>query len=125
MSKKESIKTVAEMSISDVIQMPLFFQNAKTTLATVWSDRTKARKKAHSNNQVLKSHPIDKLHADGELEPGQFIVEYANVLEKQSKYPRQTRDFILGVGNAIFNKTMQTLLEDEKKRDNSNGNDKQ
>lgn len=113
------------MSISDVIQMPLFFQNAKTTLATVWSDRTKSRKKAHSNNQLLKSHPIDKLHADGELEPGQFIVEYANVLEKQSKYPRQTRDFILGVGNAIFNKTMQTLLEDEKTRDNSNGNDKQ
>lgn len=121
---KEAIKPVSEMSISDVLRMPLYYQNAKKELADIWNQREAARVTAGRNQQRLKAHPIDHLQAAGILEPGKFIVTYANVLNKESTgLSRAKRDFILGIGNGIFNKTVQTLLDDEKKRDNSNGND--
>ena len=123
---KEAIKPVSEMSISDVLRLPLYFANAKKELTDIWNHREAARVGAGRKQQRLKAHPIDDLHAAGIWEPGQFIVTYANVLNKESTgLSRTKRDFILGVGNGIFNKTVQTLLDNEKEGNNSDGDDKQ
>lgn len=119
------IKPVEEMTITEVLQLPLFFENAQKELAHVWSQRDAARKGLKIGER-LKAHPIDDLHAAGLWETGKFIVIYAKVLNKaDTGLSRTKRDYILGFGNGIFNKTIQTLLDNEKAGNNSNGDDQQ
>ena len=80
--------------------------------------------KAGKRGEKLKSHPIDKLHAAGKLVPGDFVVLFAQVLDKVATgYSTADRQFIRDLGMIAFNETMQKLLDDEKERDNSDGND--
>lgn len=117
---------VADLSIADVLKMPLFFDNVKTQLTSLWNDREKARKKAAKDNQRLKAHVIDRMHNAGDWEPGKFVVIFATILDKVATgYSSNEREFIRAVGMTAFNITMQKLIDDEKKRDNSDGNDKQ
>lgn len=117
---------VADLSIADVLKMPLFFDNVKTQLTSLWNDRETARKKAAKDNQRLKAHVIDRMHNAGDWEPGKFVVIFATILDKVATgYSSNELEFILAVGMTAFNITMQKLIDDEKKRDNSDGNDKQ
>jgi uncharacterized protein (TIGR02757 family) len=117
---------VADLSIADVLKMPLFFDNVKAQLTSLWNDRETARMKAARKNQRLKAHVIDRMHNNGDWEPGQFVVLFASILDKVATgYSSSEREFIRAVGMTAFNITMQKLIDDEKKRDNSNGNDKQ
>lgn len=117
---------VADLSIADVLKMPLFFDNVKAQLTSLWNDRETARKKAVKDNQRLKAHVIDRMHNNGDWEPGQFVVLFATILDKVATgYSSSEREFIRAVGMTAFNITMQKLIDDEKKRDNSDGNDKQ
>lgn len=124
--EKEQPIPVADLSIADVLKMPLFFDNVKTQLTSLWNDRETARKKAAKDNQRLKAHVIDRMHNAGDWEPGKFVVIFATILDKVATgYSSNEREFIRAVGMTAFNITMQNLIDDEKKRDNSNGNDKQ
>lgn len=117
---------VADLSIADVLKMPLFFDNVKTQLTSLWNDRETARKKAAKDNQRLKAHVIDRMHNAGDWEPGKFVVIFATILDKVATgYSSNELEFIRAVGMTAFNITMQKLIDDEKKRDNSDGNDKQ
>lgn len=117
---------VADLSIADVLKMPLFFDNVKTQLTSLWNDRETARKKATQENQRLKAHVIDRMHNAGDWEPGKFVVLFATILDKVATgYSSSEQEFIRAVGMTAFNITMQKLIDDEKKRDNSDGNDKQ
>lgn len=124
--EKEQPTPVADLSIADVLKMPLFFDNVKTQLTSLWNDRETARKKAAKDNQRLKAHVIDRMHNNGDWEPGQFVVLFATILDKVATgYSSNEREFIRAVGMTAFNITMQKLIDDEKKRDSSDGNDKQ
>lgn len=117
---------VADLSIADVLKMPLFFDNVKAQLTSLWNDRETARKKATRENQHLKAHVIDRMHNAGDWEPGKFIVIFATILDKVATgYSSNEREFIRAVGMTAFSITMQKLIDDEKKRDNSDGDDKQ
>lgn len=117
---------VADLSIADVLKMLLFFDNVKTQLTSLWNDRETARKKAAKDNQRLKAHVIDRMHNAGDWEPGKFVVIFATILDKVATgYSSNELEFIRAVGMTAFNITMQKLIDDEKKRDNSDGNDKQ
>lgn len=116
---------VADLSISDVLKMPLFFENVKRQLTSLWNDREKARKDATRNNTRLRAHVIDRMHNTGHWEPGNFIVLFAKVLDKVATgYSSSERAFIRAVGMTAFNITMQKLIDDEKARNNGNGDDK-
>ena len=69
---------VKEMTIADVLKMPLFFENVKR----LWNDREKARKDATRNNTRLRAHVIDRMHNTGQWEPGNFVILFAKVLER-------------------------------------------
>ena len=88
----------------------------------------------------MKRHPIDRLQERGVFEPGQMTVLYTNAMDKKLQgYSSSERKFILEVGGEAFNITMKQLvdqekkdnstelfvkcLDNEKKRDNSNGDD--
>lgn len=117
---------VADLSVSDVLKMPLFFENVKRQLTSLWNDREKARKDATRNNTRLWAHVIDRMHNTGHWEPGNFIVLFAKVLDKvETGYSSIERAFIRAVGMTAFNKTMKKLIADEKARNNSNGDNKQ
>lgn len=73
-----------------------------------------------------KEQPTDGLHNAGLLEPGEFVVAFAKVLDKrETKLSRAERDVIHTIGMTAFNKTMKKLIADEKARNNSNGDNKQ
>lgn len=73
-----------------------------------------------------KEQPIDGLHNAGLLEPGEFVVAFAKVLDKrETKLSRAERDVIHTIGMTAFNKTMKKLIAYEKARNNSNGDNKQ
>lgn len=117
--------SVADLSISDVLKMPLFFENVKRQLTSLWNDREKARKDATRNNTRLRAHVIDRMHNTGHWEPGKFVVLFAKVLDKVATgYSSSERAFIRAVGMTAFNITMQKLIDDEKARNNGNGDDK-
>lgn len=116
---------VADLSISDVLKMPLFFENVKRQLTSLWNDREKARKDATRNNTRLRAHVIDRMHNTGHWEPGKFVVLFAKVLDKVANgYSSSERAFIRAVGMTAFNITMQKLIDNEKARNNGNGDDK-
>lgn len=73
---------VKEMTIADVLKRPLFFENVKRQLTSLWKDREKARKDATRNNTRLRAHVIDRMHNTGQWEPGNFVILFAKVLER-------------------------------------------
>lgn len=123
--EKEQPTAVADLSIADVLKMRLFYDNAAAEVREIWESREKARK-ALKATERLKTHPIDGLHNAGLLEPGEFVVAFAKVLDKrETKLSRAERDVIHTIGMTAFNKTMKKLIADEKARNNSDGNNKQ
>ena len=86
------------------------------------NDREKARKDATRNNTRLRAHVIDRMHNTGHWEPGNFVILFAKVLDKVATgYSSSERAFIRAVGMTAFNITMQKLIDDEKARNNGNG----
>ena len=123
--EKEQPTAVADLSIADVLKMRLFHDNAAAEVREIWESREKARK-ALKATERLKAHPIDGLHNAGLLEPGEFVVVFAKVLDKrETKLSRAERDIIHTIGMTAFNKIMKKLIADEKARNNSNGDNKQ
>lgn len=116
---------VKEMTIADVLKTPLFFENVKLQLTSLWNDRKKARKDATRNNTRLRAHVIDRMHNTGQWEPRNFVILFAKVLDKVATgYSSSERAYIRAVGMTAFNITMQKLINDEKARNNGNGDDK-
>lgn len=105
---------VKDMTISDVLKTPEFYNNLKV----VSSDLENTRRNAGiSANAPLKRHPIDRLQEKGVFEPGQMTVLYASAMDKKLQgYSSSERKFILKVGGEAFNKTMKHLLN--KKNEN-------
>lgn len=104
---------LSELTIIDVLKMPLFYENLCFELENIWNSREKARKGLKSGER-LKSHPIDQIQSEGLLQADKFIIEYTNILDGISILPRAIRDVIQTLGNTAFNKTMKKLIEDQK-----------
>lgn len=131
------MKELKDMTISEVLKTPEFYNNLKVVISDLENIRRNARISA---NATLKRHPIDRLQGKGVFEPGQMTVLYASAMDKKLQgYSSSERKFILEVGGEAFNITMKQLvdqekkdnstelfvkcLDNEKKRDNSNGDD--
>lgn len=108
------------MTIEDVLKTPLFFENVKRQLTSLWNDREKARKDATRNNTRLRAHVIDRMHNAGQWEPGNFVILFAKVLDKVATgYSLSERTFIRAVGMTAFNITMKQFVDQEKKDNES------
>lgn len=123
--EKEQPTAVADLSIADVLKMRLFYDNADDAIRDIWEKREKARKELKPTER-LQAHPIDKLHAAGLLEPGEFVVTFAKIMDKrETRLSSMERGVIHTLGMTAFSNTMQKLIADEKARNNSDGNNKQ
>ena len=116
------MKELKDMTISDVLKTPEFYNNLKVVISDLENIRRNARISA---NAPLKRHPIDRLQEKGVFEPGQMTVLYASAMDKKLQgYSSSERTFILNVGGEAFNKAMKILLENEKKEFQSDGDNK-
>lgn len=70
---------VKEMTISDVLKTPEFYNNLKVVISDLENIRRNARISA---NAPLKRHPIDRLQERGVFEPGQMTVLSARDISK-------------------------------------------
>lgn len=123
--EKEQPTAVADLSIADVLKMRLFYDNAAAEIRDILEKREKARKELKPGER-LQAHPIDKLHAAGLLEPGEFVVTFAKIMDKrETRLSSMERGVIHTLGMTAFSNTMQKLIADEKARNNSDGNNKQ
>lgn len=108
---------VEEMTISDVLKTPEFYNNLKVVISDLKNIRRNA---GISANAPLKRHPIDRLQEKGVFEPGQMTVLYALAMDKKLQgYSSNERKFILEVGGEAFNITMKQLVDQEKKDNES------
>lgn len=108
------MKELKDMTISDVLKTPEFYNNLKVVISDLGNIRRNA---GISANAPLKRHPIDRLQEKGVFEPGQMTVLYASAMDKKLQgYSSSERTFILKVGGEAFNKTMKHLLN--KKNEN-------
>lgn len=116
------MKELKDMTISDVLKTPEFYNNLKVVISDLGNIRRNA---GISANAPLKRHPIDRLQEKGVFEPGQMTVLYASAMDKKLQgYSSSERTFILNVGGEAFNKVMKILLENEKKEFQSDGDNK-
>lgn len=108
---------VKEMTISDVLKTPEFYNNLKVVISDLENIRRNA---GISANEPLKRHPIDRLQERGVFEPGQMTVLYANAMDKKLQgYSSSERKFILEVGGEAFNITIKQFVDQEKKDNES------
>lgn len=108
---------VKDMTISDVLKTPEFYNNLKVVISDLENTRRKA---GISANAPLKRHPIDRLQEKGVFEPGQMTVLFASAMGKKLQgYSSSERKFIMEVGGEAFNITMKQLVEQEKKDNES------
>lgn len=104
---------VKDMTISDVLKTPEFYNNLNMVIPDLQITRREAEISA---NAPLKRHPIDRLQEKGVFEPGQMTVLYASAMDKKLQgYSSSERTFILNVGGEAFNKTMKQFVDREKK----------
>lgn len=122
---KEQLTDVSKLSISDVLKMKLFYDNANSEIRKTIASREEVAKRLRPGER-LNAHPIDKLNNKGFLNTSNFIVTFARVLNKvETTLSSTERGFILSIGMQAFNKTMRKLINDEKERNNRNGDNKQ
>lgn len=109
---------VKDMTISDVLKTPEFYNNLKVVISDLENTRRNA---GISANAPLKRHPIDRLQEKGVFEPGKMTVLYASAMDKKLQgYSSSERTFILNVGGEAFNKTMKQFVDREKKENETN-----
>jgi hypothetical protein len=107
------MKEVKDMTISDVLKTPEFYNNLKVVISDLENTRRNAGMMADA---PLKRHVIDRLQERGVFEPGQMAVLYATAMDKKLQgYANAERCFILQVGGEAFNKTMKQFVDREKK----------
>ena len=102
---------VKDMKIMDVLQLDAFQSALTERVSAMRIVRERAR--IEYGNR-LASHPIDELIRAGKFNAGDMTVLYAACLDRKCLLSRSQREFILGVCQDVFNKTVKNLLEAEK-----------
>ena len=115
-AKPKGLQTVSDMSIADVLKTQTFFDQTAADLTQIWNDRETARIDAEKDKTRLKVHPLDYLYKAGLMEPGQFIVAYAKIVDRvMVDLPANQRLCIQTIGDSAFHKTMKILIDLEAK----------
>lgn len=102
---------VKDMKIMDVLQMDAF-QSALTERVNAMRNVRELARIEHGNR--LASHPIDEIIRAWKFNAGDMTELYAACLDRKCLLSRSQREFILGVCQDVFNKTVKNLLEAEK-----------
>lgn len=125
-AKSDEPKRVEDLRIVDILTMPLYAENVAKVIKQVkrMVDEWHAGKRPLNPRYV---HAYEKFEKAGTLKnTGDVIALYAEILDKKaSGYSAIEREVIKGICVDAFNMTMPILIEDEKKRDNSNGDNQQ
>lgn len=104
-------------SVFDVLTMDEFFNTMKTCigeqlqLRQAFLDACEKMKKEGKRVPVSRE-PIDRVRECGLMDVGEFILEYAKVLNKQSKQPREIRDYVSQLGRKAYVMTVEKMIQE-------------
>lgn len=115
-------KRVEDLRIVDILTMPLYAEHVERVIERVKQMiRNWKAGKGKLNPRYVNA--FMKLYDAGTLKnTGDVITIYAQILEKAATgYSAIEREVIKGICTDAFNALMPILIEDEKKRDNGNG----
>lgn len=110
-------EALRDKSVYDVLIMPEF----ATILTAYINEQVETRKKVletiaklkEQGKRVAENRPtIDRVMDLGLMNAGDFAVEFARVLNHQSKYPSAIRLYIHQLGMKAYNATMEKLICD-------------
>lgn len=111
--------SLKDKTTMDVIQMDEFYDNMKLFI----SEQLETRKAVKAANESLMKQGkkiadrnasiIDRVIRDGLLsDTGEFIVEFAKVMLKESEQPRTVREYISQLGNLAYRFTVEKFICD-------------
>lgn len=108
---------LTDKSIGDVLIMPEFVAILKAYIAEQIETRKQVLKTIEALKQKGKKVPekrptIDRVLDLGLMDAGTFAVEFAKVLNKESKYPVVIRDYIRQLGMKAYNATLEKFICD-------------
>lgn len=114
---------IEDLRIIDVLVMPIYNETLRVIMGRYSVEHEKAERNAPYG---LKSNAFSRLLDRGLWESEQLTVLYAEIIEKKNKsLSANERKFVEAICNDAFNMTILRLIQDEKARNNSNGDDKQ
>lgn len=116
-------KKVKDLTIDDVINgTKLFRQNLASVMRQV--DAARAIEKMDAMGKLPKANTVDRIIKRGIWNVDDMSAAFIKVIDKTIEgYASEERQFIRDVGKAAFELTMFKLIQDEKERNNSNGED--
>ena len=114
-------KKIEDLRIIDVLVMPIYNETLRVVMGRYSVEHEKHEAKAPYG---LKADSFSRLVDRGLWESQQLTVLYAEIIEKKNKSLSATdRQFVSAICNDAFNMTIARLINDEKARNNGNGDD--
>lgn len=121
-AKSDEPKRVEDLRVVDILTMPLYAEYVEKVIERVKQMiRNWKAGKGKLNPRYVNA--FMKLYDAGTLKnTGDVIMIYTQILDKNATgYSAIEREVIKGICTDAFNSVMPILIEDEKKRDNGNG----
>lgn len=111
-------KVLNTATVLDVLEMPLYQENIKACIEEQQETRVMVidviNKAKNSGKHIAeKRHTIDRVTDIGLMNsPLDFTVEFAKVLNKESKFPNSIRTYIKQLGMKAYKMTIEELIRE-------------
>ena len=111
-------KKLNEMTVRDVITMPMFAKYVGDAIEGELSYHRNAKLEALSRGLILHRMAIDSLQERGVLEAEKMVDLFGAVLDKSLVgFSMSEREYIYFIGMLAFKRYMLKLYEEEKKKE--------
>ena len=111
-------KKLNEMTVRDVITMPMFAKYVGEVIEGELSCHREAKLEALSRGLILHRMAIDSLQERGALEAEKMVDLFGAVLDKSLVgFSMSEREYIYFIGMLAFKRYMLKLYEEEKKKE--------
>ena len=111
-------KKLNEMTVRDVITMPMFAKYVGDVIEGELSYHRNAKLEALSRGMILHRSAIDSLQERGVLDAEKMVDLFGSVLDKSLiGFSQSEREYIEFIGILAFKRYMLKLYEEEKKKE--------
>lgn len=111
-------KKLNEMTVRDVITMPMFVKYVGDVIEGELSYHRNAKLEALSRGLILHRMAIDSLQERGVLDAEKMVDLFGSVLDKSLiGFSQSEREYIEFIGMLAFKRYMLKLYEEEKKKE--------
>ena len=120
------MKSINEMTVGEVIELPIFMAKVEECLDEIIRFRGRLHEQASKVHAELKRSPMERLQEKGLFNAHSIKAIYRRILDKAEKELSSTeRDFVRGIGDeAIHRVIRQAKIEEENQKIHSHEKEK-